>query len=124
MTQVNVSSQEVTQVKNAFGHHVRRCCASCMRKTIDEEGRRLCKVMPLVLKPCDCCPRWKMNRACERAGMSMGRVKRKAYLLYVATVRDEENETIQLGLMTERKCKSREQLRSEFEKEHGSIWEI
>ena len=49
-----------------------------------------------------------------------GRVKRREYLQYLISVRDEEHQARMLGLKIE--AKSIEVVRAEFEKQFGSIY--
>ena len=49
-----------------------------------------------------------------------GRVKRREYLQYLVSVRDEEHQARMLGLTI--KPKSIEVVRAEFEKQFGSIY--
>ena len=49
-----------------------------------------------------------------------GRVKRREYLQYLVSVRDEEHQARMLGLKIE--SKSIEAVRAEFEKQFGSIY--
>ena len=54
-------------------------------------------------------------------GKSRGQVKRRAYQLFLLARMDEENLAEQLGLTIPHK--SVEELRAEFEKENGTIYE-
>lgn len=54
------------------------------------------------------------------AGLSRGPVKKHEYLMYLASVRDSEALALQLGHKI--KPRSIEEIRSEFEQEHGSIY--
>ena len=49
-----------------------------------------------------------------------GRVKRIEYLLYLANVRAEEQQALDLGYRITRK--SIEEIREEFQAKYGSIW--
>jgi hypothetical protein len=49
-----------------------------------------------------------------------GRVKRREYLMFLVAIREEEHQAQMLGLTI--KPKSIEEVRQEFEKEHGSIY--
>jgi predicted transcriptional regulator with HTH domain len=53
--------------------------------------------------------------------MSFGRVKRKAYLMYLLAIRKEERYLHDLGRAVE--PKPIEEIRAAFEAEHGSIYE-
>lgn len=50
--------------------------------------------------------------------MSFGRVVKRSYQLYLLEVRDEERMAIQMGYHIE--PKTIEQVRAEYEEEHGS----
>ena len=54
-------------------------------------------------------------------GKSRGRVKRRAYQLFLLARMDEESMAEQMGLTVPHK--SVEDLRAEFEKENGTIYE-
>lgn len=122
MATKNLKKTETT--RNGFGVKVKKCCASCQNKTIENDGTRVCGLMQLIMGQKDACPKWKASNSVEVAGMSGGKVKRKAYLMFVLAVRSEENEAIQKGIITEQGRKSLEQIREEFTKEHGSIYAI
>ena len=55
------------------GHYVRvkKWCASCEHREVDEEGTRICGLMQFV------CPRWQLSSGLQNAGMSGGKVKQK-----------------------------------------------
>ena len=114
----------VTLEKNGFNQMVKCCCASCRNREIDFDGTRVCRLLQLKVAASFGCCMWKINEQCERAGMWRGRVKSKAYLMYVQAVRTEENEAIEAGQMTERDRLSTEQLEETFVKQFGSIWVI
>lgn len=109
---------------NGFGVKVKMCCASCMHKSVENDGTRVCQLMQLKVKQGFKCSKWQMDLSCDKAGLGLGKVKKKAYLLFVLAVRCRENEAIQKGIITEQDCRSLEQLREEFTKEQGSIWDI
>lgn len=56
----------------------------------------------------------------ETAGAGKGKVKRKAYLKFVLEVRADESLADQLGIRFPHK--TIDQIRQEFEKNHGSIY--
>lgn len=63
-------------VMNEYHVKVKKCCASCLYKSIDCEGNRICKKdrrhrVPATYR----CPLWEMNNACY-AGKSWGTVKK------------------------------------------------
>ncbi len=50
----------------------------------------------------------------------MGRIKRREYLMYLVAVRDQEYRARQLNLNVRRK--RLQEIRAEFEAQHGSIY--
>lgn len=40
---------------------IKRCCASCQHKEIDDEGTRICITMQLKVEKRFRCPRWKLS---------------------------------------------------------------
>ena len=40
---------------------IKRCCASCQHKEIDDEGTRICIMMQLKVEKRFRCPRWKLS---------------------------------------------------------------
>lgn len=122
MATKNLKKTETT--KNGFGVKVKKCCASCMHKSVENDGTRVCQLMQLKVKQGFGCSKWQMDISCGKAGLGLGKVKKKAYLMFVFAVRIEENDAIQKGVITEQERRTLEQLREEFTKEHGSIWAI
>jgi hypothetical protein len=61
-----------------------------------------------------------MSEQMQAAGSSGGKVKKKAYLQYVMTVRDDESLADQLKIQFPHKSIS--QIRREFEAKNGSIY--
>ena len=73
--------------KNKRGIKVKRCCASCKYKEIDNMGVRHCTK---GYASCLTCRNWRMRNELRRAGTPFGMIKTKEYLRYVLTVRDRE----------------------------------
>ena len=61
-----------------------------------------------------------MSEQMEAAGRGGGQVKRRAYLRYLLELRADESLADQLGIRTPHK--TIDQIRQEFEKNHGSIY--
>jgi hypothetical protein len=61
-----------------------------------------------------------MSEQMQAAGTSGGKVKKKAYLQYVMSVRDDESLADQLKIQFPHK--SIEQIRRDFEEKNGSIY--
>ena len=73
--------------KNKRGIKIKRCCASCKHKEIDDDGNRYCT---LGLKDHTACRKWRMTVALRNCGTPYGVIKNKAYLRYVLDIRDRE----------------------------------
>jgi hypothetical protein len=61
-----------------------------------------------------------MSEQMQAAGLSGGKVKKKAYLKYVIEVREDESLADQLKIQIPHK--SLEQIRQDFEEKNGSIY--
>ena len=108
-------------MRNSHGIEVKECCASCRFKDLTRlMTARFCTQHHKSVKPKGCCKQWAISEQLEAAGRGGGQVKRKAYLRYVIAVREEEALAEQRGLKLVRK--SIDQIRQEFEKNHGSIF--
>lgn len=73
--------------RNKRGIKVKRCCASCSNKEIDEFGIRHCT---LGYENCETCRHWHMREELRKAGTPFGVIKTKEYLLYVLGIRHLE----------------------------------
>lgn len=108
-------------VANGFHIVIRKSCRSCAHKEFTNAySKRLCKEHNINVKPSHLCSLWKMSDQLKAVGNAVGRVKRKEYLDYYLSVRVDERMAEQLGLHIT--PKSIQQIRDEFEKEHGSIY--
>lgn len=58
-------------------HHIRvkKCCASCQLKDINEEGNRICTCMELIVDKDFRCPLWQMSDGLCEAGLAHGTVR-------------------------------------------------
>ena len=73
--------------RNKRGIKVKRCCASCANKNIDEFGVRHCT---LGYASSDTCRHWRMREELRNAGTPFGVIKTKEYLHYVLDIRNRE----------------------------------
>ena len=73
--------------RNKRGIKVKRCCASCANKKIDEFGVRHCT---LDYASSDTCRHWRMRDELRNAGNPFGTIKTKEYLHYVLDIRYRE----------------------------------
>ena len=107
--------------RNSHGIEVKKCCASCRFKDLTRlMTARFCTEHNKRVKPRECCYEWALSDQLEAAGSAGGKVKCKAYLKFVLEVREEESLADQRGLHIVHK--TIEQIRQEFEKNHGSIF--
>ena len=107
--------------RNSHGIEVKKCCASCRFKDLTRlMTARFCTEHQKRVKPRECCYEWALSDQLEAAGSAGGKVKCKAYLKFVLEVREEESLADQRGLHIVHK--TIEQIRQEFEKNHGSIF--
>lgn len=97
-------------MRNQNGIEIRECCASCAHKQLTRAlSERYCNEKRGKVKPCGWCEHWKLSNQLENAGEGSGQVKRLDYLKYAQDVQ-----------LNEPKCV--EQMRKDFEQEHGSIY--
>ena len=62
--------------KNKYHIRVRRWCASCEYKEVENDGTRVCSRMQLKVPQSFVCPKWQMNDGLKNAGMSGGVIKK------------------------------------------------
>ena len=109
-------------MRNEHGIEIRECCASCKHKDLTRLlSARFCSLHQKKVKPREGCKQWEMSEQMQAAGLSGGKVKKKAYLKYVLEVREDESLADQLGL-SQFPHKSLEQIRRDFEERNGSIY--
>ena len=105
--------------KNNYNIQVKKCCASCAFKELTRtNAMRICTRNNIEVSRCYVCEKWKMSKGLMMAGNPEGRVKKQEYLMYVFSVRQKEHEA---GI-DETLAKSIEEIRSDYEKNHGSIF--
>ncbi len=102
--------------KNKRGIKVKRCCASCANKKIDEFGVRHCT---LGYDSCDTCRHWRMREELRNAGTPFGVIKTKEYLHYVLNIRNRELDS---GCFKKRvPLRDISEIRKEYLMEHKDI---
>ena len=108
---------------NTFGITVNKCCASCAFKDLTRAvSLRRCRKHGRDVRARDACECWTMNEQLKMAGRTQGRVKRKEYLMFLVAEREDESLAEQMGLTVEPKDIA--QIREEFERKHGSVFEL
>ena len=63
-------------VLNKYHICVKKWCASCEYKEVENDGTRVCSKMQLKVSLAFVCPRWQMSDGLQNAGMSGGVVKK------------------------------------------------
>ena len=66
----------IARVENKYGVRVKRCCASCQHKVINEDGERFCSLSRLMVEQKFRCNKWKIN-GLDNAGKGGGDVRHK-----------------------------------------------
>ena len=65
----------ITSVRNAHGVKVKRCCASCQHKCVENDGTRFCALKMMVVEQKFKCKQWQMSDGMRNAGKSGGVVR-------------------------------------------------
>ena len=113
--------EQMTMVRNSSGIPIIKACMSCAHKSCTRLWTaRYCEQHQIDVGRDDVCEQWEMSETMKAAGRSEGKIKRREYLIYLASVRADEE--IARQLRVNYPYKSIEAIRSEFEKEHGSIY--
>ena len=64
-------------VVNMYHIRVRKWCASCGHKEVENDGTRVCQQMSLKVPQQFICPKWQLSYALQQAGRSGGTVRLK-----------------------------------------------
>ena len=99
---------------------VKECCASCVNKQIDEDGIRRCLLTGKRVRTSGLCENWRMSEEMKTADYKQGRIKSRAYQLYVMKVRGEEAEMMAQGFSVT--PVSAEKLRYDFMAGNGKLF--
>ena len=98
--------------------------ASGQHKEILPDGTRVCKLMEMIMESGFRCNQWGLEEHLQHAGEGWGRVKKKAYLAFVLSIREEENQMIDEGLLLESERTSTMKLRLEYRQNYGTEYEL
>lgn len=116
--------QQKQFVKNAYGVDICMCCASCKFKEIDKT-LRICTNGEGHVPSSWVCEDWEICPEFEKAGSAQGKVKKKAYLMYLLSrLMQDKAASIaaaERGLIHTRV--SIAEIRREFEKKNKTIYE-
>ncbi len=111
-------------MKNRNRIEIKECCGSCQHKEILPDGTRVCKLMEMIMESGFRCNQWGLEEHLQHAGEGWGRVKKKAYLAFVLSIREEENQMIDEGLLLESERTSTMKLRLEYRQNYGTEYEL
>ena len=113
--------KNMATVENDFGIRVRKACMSCVHKDCTRlHGTRFCLEHHKDVGRREVCKQWQMSQQLKVAGKGDGRIKRRDYLAYLASIRQDEEAARLLGMAIP--ARTVETIRTEFEQEHGSIY--
>ena len=108
-------------VPNRYGHMVKKCCASCAHKCLNDFGQRNCLLTKKRVRASFVCGDWEMNEQLQTLGCEQGKVQRRAYQLTLLEVRASEGLAELRGEAIT--PKPLEDIQKEFEAENGSRFE-
>ncbi len=114
-----MKKMRITSVRNAYGVKVKKCCASCLHKCVDNDGTRICEKLELKVEQRFKCKQWEMADGLKNVRRRQGKIKRLEYLLFVQDVRTEEQEAIDNGNMIPEEMSTLDSIRKRFEEETG-----
>lgn len=63
-------------VMNGYHIRVKKICASCKHKEVNNDGTRVCQEMGLLVEQTFVCPKWQMSDGLKNAGLLSGGVVR------------------------------------------------
>ena len=112
------SLKQVERVPNKFGIMIKKCCASCQHKCLDDFARRHCDLTRRPVRAGYVCGDWDMSEQLNTLGCEHGHVQRREYQLTLMEVRASEGLAEMKGLAIS--PKPLEDFRREFENEYGS----
>ena len=103
---------------NRYGIAVKKCCASCQHKCLTDFAERKCALTNRRVKSRQTCTDWELSEGLSSLGCERGRVQRREYQLTLLEVRASEDLARMRGQDIDQK--PLEDIRKEFEDEHGS----
>ena len=113
-----INSNLDVMLVNRYGITVKKCCASCQHKCLDDFAHRTCGLTGHKVRGKNKCGEWQMSEQLEMMGCERGKVQRREYQLTLLEVRASESLAMQRGLnITPKRL---EDIQQDFETEHGS----
>ena len=111
-----ISSNVDVMLVNRYGITVKKCCASCQHKCLDDFANRKCELTGHKVRGKYKCDDWQMCEQLELMGCERGKVQRRAYQLSMIEVRTSELN----AKVRDVEPASVESIRRDFEVKHGS----
>ena len=71
-----MQTKNVNTTKNLYGQQVRQWCGSCLHKTVENDGTRVCQLMNIKVTQQMVCPKWQISDGLKNAGLQNGGVVR------------------------------------------------
>ena len=108
---------------NSHGLRIKKCCASCIHKYVEEDGSRACPIIDEYVKSDHLCEHWAMDYNTSQAGVCRGRVHKKEYLMFALAIRlGEGAEALNAKKRGEIAPEPRSitSIRREYEEDYGS----
>lgn len=102
---------------------VKKCCASCIHKQIENDGSRVCPLNDKYVEPNEVCENWAMDYNTSQAGVCRGRIHQKEYLMFALAIRLGEGvEALRAKKKGEPAPEPKliEEIRYEYERDYGS----
>ena len=109
-------------VMNAHHIEIKVCCASCGYKQVSNAGVRMCRLLRERVPSSHFCADYELSRGMQNAGLRDGLVKRKEYLDFVRMTLLDELREVMAGQRLSSQRTTLDDLRSQWEKAHGSIY--
>ena len=103
---------------NEYGIMIKKCCASCGHKCLDDFGNRRCMLTGRPTRGCCVCKDWEISSQLATLGEEHGKVQCREYQLTLMEVRTSELRAKAMG--KEITPASVESIRRDFELKHGS----
>ena len=108
-------------MRNRYGMEIRRCCASCKYRMVNNEGR-MCSKTNFEVASWHLCTQWDIHPKLQNAGEGNGKVKSLDYLNYHREKYLQQREDFYERKILATQIMSTEQIRKEYTELHGSIF--
>ena len=108
-------------MRNQFDIEIQKLCGSCAKRTILQMGR-VCSLTGETVECGGLCEGWVLSPKLQNAGRGGGRVKSLKYLNYYRERWLKQQEDLVAKQITADAFASAEDIRKDYEHEHGSIY--